>query len=46
MFITHCQIFDFSQLNMYGFFPKKSEFITTELELVKFNVFTTDLGLL
>lgn len=29
MFITHCQTFDFPKLNMYGFFPKKSEFIPT-----------------
>ena len=29
MFITHWQTFDLSNLNMYGFFPKKSEFITT-----------------
>jgi transposase len=29
MFITHWEIFDFSNLNMYRFFPKKSEFITT-----------------
>lgn len=29
MFITHWKIFDSSNLNMYGFFLKKSEFITT-----------------